>query len=201
MMYEEMKVAELREECRSRGLQIYQHKHKLTKPELIESLRAYEEEQKKASEEEKQEEVIEEYPDEKSEEKKSREKRHTPGYIKFACTLEEIEKKYCHRKSENIYIHKLNIGAIVTFVEDLTTKNGEKVRLLRSAEVVEVNRESEKIKVQLKYGSIIELSYDDLIYISDRDGFLPHDIHRYMINQKKKRQERINALREKMGGL
>ena len=185
MKYEEMKVVELREECRSRGLQIYTHGHKLTKGELINELNQHDFENHMDNISEQIEAEKESKPEEKGVvEKKS--------YIKFAETIEQIEQKYKRRRSDEIYDKFLKIGARVAFIQEITLRHGDVVKKLRSGDVVNVNRSKELVKVQLPYGNIVLLSFDELLFIREIDAFYPKDIYKMLVKQAKERRERLS---------
>ena len=66
------------------------------------------------------------------------------------------------------------------------------VKKLRSGDVVNVNRSKELVKVQLPYGNIVLLSFDELLFIREIDAFYPKDIYKMLVKQAKERRERLS---------
>ena len=125
MRFEEMKVAELKQESRNRGLTLESKGHKFTKQELIDRLNAYENE------------VVEKQPESNNEdneawiEVKSETKVEKPVETKEVktstdeteerkfATLEEIEMKYGSRKEQRIYDNVLQANVLMKFLVDI----------------------------------------------------------------------------------
>ena len=124
MRFEEMKVAELKQESRNRGLTLESKGHKFTKQELIDRLNAYENEDDKA--------LVETKGLETEEVKTSTEETEER---KFA-TLEEIEMKYGSRKEQRIYDNVLQVGCMICYVRFIETKHGKLLKKLGTAKVV-----------------------------------------------------------------
>lgn len=207
--FEEMTVKELREESRKRGLTLESNGHKFTKPELIERLIKWDMEQadidediQKAIDEAGQpddnetwgeaectKEVetcadCEEAPCENTPEVKTN--RDKDGYIVYAKTLEEIEKKYGNRKKQEIYDNELKVGSYIVFVHYVEARNGQIYKKLRTAKVVGVNRKKELVRVVTLLGTEKELCFDELLYIkgSAKNCSYPKDITMYLKEQR-----------------
>lgn len=183
MRFEEMKVAELKQESRNRGLTLESKGHKFTKRELIDRLNAYENE----SIVEKQPEPSIEEDDEAWVETKTEEiKTSTDGTEerKFA-TLEEIEMKYGSRKEQRIYDNVLQVGCMICYVRFIETKHGKLLKKLGSAKVVGVNRKKELVRVQTPVGEEKELTFDELVFIRDVNvRTYPKDINSVLYAQR-----------------
>lgn len=190
MRFEEMKVAELKQESRNRGLTLESKGHKLTKQELIDRLNAYEnesivEKQPEPSIDEDEEawaetkgfetETFEEEAKTSTEETEER---------KFA-TLEEIEMKYGSRKEQRIYDNVLQVGCMICYVRFIETKHGQLLKKLGSAKVVGVNRKKELVRVQTPIGEEKELTFDELVFIRDVNvRTYPKDINSVLYAQR-----------------
>lgn len=211
MNFEVMKVAELKEESRKRGLKLEHKGHKFTKGELIERLVRYEKEQHDIDSDIQK--AIEEAGGEPKETKCEEEKTcadcsklpcENTSEVKenkmiFATTLEEIEKKYGVRKSQFIYDKDLKVGSTVVFVEVVEAKSGWLGKKLRKGVVKGVNRKKELVKVEMFFGKEIVLGFEELLFIKDneRGGWLPKDIKSFLWNQnnrnrRKEENERTN---------
>ena len=206
--YKEMKVAELKQESRKRGMTLEKNGHKFNKTELIERLEERDrmEEQdikndiEKAINEAGEDESwnpqkVEQKKVEKEEEKKVYRVYNKDTYIKFAETLEQIEKKYSVRKQDKIYDNELQVGSFVVFVHYVEAANGNIYKKLRTAKVIGVNRKKELVKVETFLGTQKTLSYDELLYIKagTREATYPKDISVYLRNQRtEKGRELIN---------
>lgn len=181
MRFEEMKVAELKQESRNRGLTLESKGHKFTKQELIDRLNAYENEVV-----EKQSEPSNE-DDEAWVEAKSETKVEKPVETeerKFA-TLEEIEMKYGSRKEQRIYDNVLQVGCMICYVRFIETKHGKLLKKLGTAKVVGVNRKKELVRVQTPVGEEKELIFDELIFIRDVNvRTYPKDINSVLYAQR-----------------
>lgn len=178
MRFEEMKVAELKQESRNRGLTLESKGHKFTKQELIDRLNAYENEDDEAWVETKgfetetfEEEEVKTSPEETEERK-------------FA-TLEEIEMKYGSRKEQRIYDNVLQVGCMICYVRFIETKHGKLLKKLGSAKVVGVNRKKELVRVQTPVGEEKELTFDELVFIRDVNvRTYPKDINSVLYAQR-----------------
>lgn len=199
--FEEMTVKELREESKKRGLTLESRGHKFTKPELIERLIKWDMEQADIDEAgqpddnetwgkaECTKEVetcadCEEAPCENTPEVKT--DRDKDGYIVYAKTLEEIEKKYGNRKKQEIYYNELKVGSYVVFVHYVEARNGQIYKKLRTAKVVGINRKKELVRIVTLLGTEKELSFDELLYIkgSAKNCSYPKDIAMYLKEQR-----------------
>jgi len=168
MRFEEMKVADLKQESRNRGLKLESKGHKFTKQELIDRLNAYENETDEAWVE--------------TEEVKT--STEETGERKFA-TLEEIEMKYSSRKEQRIYDNVLQVGCMICYVRFIETKHGKLLKKLGSAKVVGVNRKKELVRVQTPVGEEKELTFDELIFIRDVNvRTYPKDINSVLYAQR-----------------
>ena len=207
--FEEMTVKELREESRKRGLTLESKGKKFTKPELIERIVKWDAEQadivadiQKAIDEAGQPDDNEtwgetdctkevescaecdEAPCENTPEVKTN--RDKDGYIVYAKTLEEIEKKYGNRKKQEIYDNELKVGSYVVFVHYVEAKNGQIYKKLRTAKVTGINRRKELVRVVTLLGTEKELAFDELLYIKGvgRGCSYPKDITVYLKEQR-----------------
>lgn len=191
MRFEEMKVAELKQESRNRGLTLESKGHKFTKQELIDRLNAYENE------------VVEKQPESNNEdneawiEVKSETKVEKPVETKEVktstdeteerkfTTLEEIEMKYGSRKEQRIYDNVLQVGCMICYVRFIETKHGKLLKKLGTAKVVGVNRRKELVRVQTPVGEEKELTFDELIFIRDVNvRTYPKDINSVLYAQR-----------------
>lgn len=161
MRFEEMKVAELKQESRNRGLALESKGHKFTKQELIDRLNAYENEAV-----EKQSEPSNEDDEAWVETKEVKTSPEETEERKFA-TLEEIEMKYGSRKEQRIYDNVLQVGCMICYVRFIETKQGKLLKKLGTAKVVGVNRRKELVRVQTPVGEEKELTFDELVFIRD----------------------------------
>lgn len=169
MRFEEMKVAELKQESRNRGLTLESKGHKFTKQELIDRLNAYEnesvEKQPKPSNEDDESWVeTKGFETETFEEEEVKTSSEKTEERKFA-TLEEIEMKYGSRKEQHIYDNVLQVGCMICYVRFIETKHGQLLKKLGTAKVVGVNRRKELVRVQTPVGEEKELTFDELVFI------------------------------------
>lgn len=186
MRFEEMKIAELKQQSRNRGLTLESKGHKFTKQELIDRLNAYENEtdeawieaksktkwvETKGFETETFEEEVKTSPEETEERK--------------IATLEEIEMKYGSRKEQRIYDNVLQVGCMICYVRFIETKHGKLLKKLGSAKVVGVNRKKELVRVQTPVGEEKELTFDELVFIRDVNvRTYPKDINSVLYAQR-----------------
>lgn len=192
MRFEEMKVAELKQESRNRGLTLESKGHKFTKQELIDRLNAYENES-----------IVEKQPepsadeDEAWVETKTETKVEEPVVAEEAkanteetekrevATLEEIEMKYGSRKEQRIYDNVLQVGCMICYVRFIETKHGKLLKKLGTAKVVGVNRKRELVRVQTPVGEEKELTFDELVFIRDINvRTYPKDINSVLYAQR-----------------
>lgn len=201
MRFEEMKVAELKQESRNRGLTLESKGHKFTKQELIDRLNAYENETDEAWTETKAKTKVEKQPAPSNEDDKAwvetkgfetetleteEVKTSTEGTEerKFA-TLEEIEMKYGSRKEQRIYDNVLQVGCMICYVRFIETKHGKLLKKLGTAKVVGVNRKKELVRVQTPVGEEKELTFDELVFIRDVNvRTYPKDINSVLYAQR-----------------
>lgn len=201
MRFEEMKVAELKQESRNRGLTLESKGHKFTKWELIDRLNAYENETDEAWIETKSKIKVEKQPAPSNEDDESW--VETKGFEtealeteevktsteeteerKFA-TLEEIEMKYGSRKEQRIYDNVLQVGCMICYVRFIETKHGQLLKKLGTAKVVGVNRRKELVRVQTPVGEEKELTFDELVFIRDVNvRTYPKDINSVLYAQR-----------------
>lgn len=192
MRFEEMKVAELKQESRNRGLTLESKGHKFTKQELIERLNAYEnesivEKQPEPSIED-DEAWVEIKTETKVEEQVETEKVKTnteEAEKREVATLEEIEMKYGSRKEQRIYDNVLQVGCMICYVRFIETKHGKLLKKLGTAKVVGVNRKRELVRVQTPVGEEKELTFDELVFIRDINvRTYPKDINSVLYAQR-----------------
>ena len=206
--YKEMKVAELKQESRKRGMTLEKNGHKFNKTELIERLEERDRMEEQDIKNDINKAIVEADEDEswnpqkveqkkvaKEEKKKVYRVYNKDTYIKFAETLEQIEKKYSVRKQDKIYDNELQVGSFVVFVHYVEAANGNVYKKLRTAKVIGVNRKKELVKVETFLGTQKTLSYDELLYIKAGtiEATYPKDISVYLRNQRtEKGRELIN---------
>lgn len=201
MDYNNMKVAELREESRKRGLTLESKGHKFTKAELIERLTKYDLENKD-TQADIDKKIIEcvEVTEETKQENKTNNKvtkvyhaENVENKISFAKTLDEIIEKYGHEKQQRVYDENLMVGSLVVFMHYVEAKDGNIYKKLRTAKVVGVNRKQRKVRVKTLLGTELELLFSDLFYIrkDDERSSYPMDIKEFLKN---KRTEKGRAL-------
>lgn len=198
MRFEEMKVAELKQESRNRGLTLESKGHKFTKHELIDRLNAYEnnvaQEQPNPSNDDNEAwvetyrlvsrkkeadktAVVEETKEVKTSIDETEERK--------IATLEEIEMKYGSRKEQRIYDNVLQVGCMICYVRFIETKQGKLLKKLGTAKVVGVNRRKELVRVQTPVGEEKELTFDELIFIRDVNvRTYPKDINSVLYAQR-----------------
>ena len=200
MDYNNMKVAELREESRKRGLTLERKGHKFTKAELIERLTKYDPENKDAQADidKKISECVEVTEETKQENKTNKVTKvyhaeNVENKISFAKTLDEIIEKYGHEKQQRVYDENLMVGSLVVFMHYVEAKDGNIYKKLRTAKVVGVNRKQRKVRVKTLLGTELELLFSDLFYIrkDDERSSYPMDIKEFLRN---KRTEKGRAL-------
>lgn len=200
MEYNNMKVAELREESRKRGLTLESKGHKFTKAELIERLTKYDLENKDTQEDidKKISECVEVTEETKQENKTNKVTKvyhaeNVENKISFAKTLDEIIEKYGHEKQQRVYDENLMVGSLVVFMHYVEAKDGNIYKKLRTAKVVGVNRKQRKVRVKTLLGTELELLFSDLFYIrkDDERSSYPMDIKEFLRN---KRTEKGRAL-------
>jgi len=200
MEYNNMKVAELREESRKRGLTLESKGHKFTKAELIERLTKYDLENKDAQADidKKISECVEVKEETKQENKTNKVTKvyhaeNVENKISFAKTLDEIIEKYGHEKQQRVYDENLMVGSLVVFMHYVEAKDGNIYKKLRTAKVVGVNRKQRKVRVKTLLGTELELLFSDLFYIrkDDERSSYPMDIKEFLRN---KRTEKGRAL-------
>lgn len=189
MRFEEMKVAELKQESRNRGLTLESKGHKFTKQELIDRLNAYENEsvEKQPKPNNEDDEACVEtkgFETETFEEEPVKTSTEETEERKFA-TLEEIEMKYGSRKDQRIYDNVLQVGCMICYVRFIETKHGQLLKKLGSAKVVGVNRKKELVRVQTPVGEEKELTFDELVFIRDVNvRTYPKDINSVLYAQR-----------------
>ena len=199
MRFEEMKVAELKQQSRNRGLTLESKGHKFTKQELIDRLNAYENEVNEFDEawvEEKSKTKVEKQPAPSNEDDESwveikgfeteevKTIEDETEERKFE-TLEEIEMKYGSRKEQRIYDNVLQVGCMICYVRFIETKHGKLLKKLGTAKVVGVNRRKELVRVQTPVGEEKELTFDELIFIRDVNvRTYPKDINSVLYAQR-----------------
>ena len=117
---------------------------------------------------------------------------------KFAKTLEEIELKYHRRKKDSVYDDELKVGSFVVYFMDVTAKDGNTYRKLRTAKVVGVNRSKELVKIQTLFGDFLTLEFNDLLYIrkDEQQCTYPYDIVCYLRKQRMESRERYSKENE-----
>lgn len=193
--YESMKVAELREESRKRGLTLEYKGHKFTKAELIERLIS-DEERSEMWDSQDQDNETEEVKVETEQKEVECEKFESSDPISdriiFATTLEEIEKKYSTRKPQKIYDNELKPGCFVVYMRYIETRSGVLLKKLGTAKVVGVNRKKEIVRVETPVGELKEIGFYDLLYIrSINENRYPRDINEMLWKQRNEYKNRM----------
>lgn len=208
---ETKKVAELKQMSRERGLKLESKGHKFTKFELIERLLQSEDEQedinKKIEEAAADDNEVWDEPVLKHEEKEEpvkeqkQEETKDNGFIRFAETIEQFEKKYGKRKKQEIYDNELEAGCFVVFVHYVEAADNNIYKKLRTAKVVGVNRKKELVRVSTLLGTKLELGYEQLLYIrgKGKECSYPWDIKKYLVKQRTEKgkdliNERFNSI-------
>lgn len=211
---EAMKVAELKKLTKEHGLTLESKGHKFNKTELIDRLlndseNGTDESWIEAKSEKKVETPVQEEDEEEWDEpltqenkeaakqegietKEEENKRPVPGdadYIKFATTLQEIETKYGHEKQSYVYDNMLKVGSFVVFIHYVEAKDGNVYKKLRTAKVIGVNRNKKLVRVETPMKAIIELTFEELLYIREDtpESSYPNDIRKYMKQQRERR--------------
>ena len=212
MKYEEMTVKELREISKGNGLTLEHKGHKFTKPELIERLKQYDDTQadinkaiEEAGETTEQVEIVgdnEEWDAPLLQENKEKQKEVENtidakeetnidnGFVYFAETIEQLETKYGKRKKDYIYDDILNIGSFVVFVEYVEALNGEIYKKLRTAKVIKISRKRQLVRVEKVFGDVLDLDFEQLLYIRKPEGYFPKDVTMYLRKQRHENRER-----------
>lgn len=212
MKYEEMTVRELREISKGNGLTLEHKGHKFTKPELIERLKQYDDTQadinkaiEEAGETTEPVEIVEDnevwdaplLQENKEENKKventidaKEETNIDNGFICFAETIEQLETKYGKRKKEYIYDDILSIGSFVVFVEYVEALSGGIYKKLRTAKVIKISRKRQIVRVEKVFGDVLDLDFEQLLYIRKPDGYFPKDVTMYLRKQRCENRER-----------
>ncbi len=207
MNFEVMKVAELKDESRKRGLKLEHKGHKFTKAELIERLVRYEKEQRDIDSDIQK--AIDEAGEEQKAETKCEDVKTCAGYsnsscentqevkenkIMFATTIEEIEKKYGVRKPQFVYDKDLKVGSTVLFVEVVEAASGWIGKKLRKGIVKGINRKKELVKAETFFGKEFVLGFEELLFIKDseRASWFPKDIKCFLWNQRNRNGRKIN---------
>lgn len=191
---ETKKVAELKQMSRERGLKLESKGRKFTKSELIERLLQSEDEQNDINKK------IEEAKEEPVKESKQEETNET-GFIRFAETIEQFEKKYGKRKKQEIYDNELEVGCFVAFIHYVEAADGNIYKKLRTAKVVGINRKKELVRVSTLLGTELELGFEQLLYIrgKGRECSYPWDIKKFLVKQRTEKgkdliNERFNSI-------
>lgn len=190
--YSEMKVKELREECKKRGLTISCKERRFTKEELVEKLISNDNETKQNNEMEETKEV-EEVKTTETPVVETKEEVKETNPLHYAKTLEDIEKKYSNRKQQRIYDNELKVGSFVVFIHYVEARDGNIYKKLRTAKVVGVNRKQELVRVQTLLGTEKELPFEDLLYIRGvgEHCSYPSDIKNYLKGQRTEKGKAI----------
>ena len=211
MKYEEMTVKELREISKGNGLTLEHKGHKFTKPELIERLKQYDDTQadinkaiEEAGETTEPVEIVEDNEEwdapllqENKEEHKeadntidAEEANMDNSFVYFAETIEQLETKYGKRKKDYIYDDILNVGSFVIFVEYVEALNGGIYKKLRTAKVIKISRKRQIVRVEKVFGDVLDLDFEQLLYIRKPEGYFPKDVTMYLRKQRYENRER-----------
>lgn len=211
-----LKVKDLKELSRMKGLKLEHKGHKFTKQELIDNLvEFYKNEEKEGEEDNSKEEkadvveaieavaeVVEETQAQDDEEAWEEEKEETTEKEQetenkyrgiYATTLKQIAEKYSYEKPQWVYDEVLQIGSTIAFIHYVEAKDQNVYRKLRFAKVVGINRKQRLVKVQTFYGTEIKIGFDELLFIvskNDTANSFPKDIRNYIKGHRTKQGRR-----------
>lgn len=141
--YSELKVKELREICKERGLTVYKHKNACTKQELIQKLEEYDKEEKEIFGE-----------DEKVESDKKEAVEVEREETKESIVVEE-EKENKERTRAFDY-DKMQVGSFAAF------RYRDK---MQTAKVVAINRKKRLIRAETKMQTLFEVPFERIIWV------------------------------------
>lgn len=185
MKFEEMTVEELKVECRKMGLPLQAAGKKFRKGQLIENLK------KKMEEAKSDQKIVKSDPEEEPWDEPphglGKEAESAYGQRKaYGTTLEELESRYLYRREPGFYEEKLIVGCVVYFIHYITTKTGKYIKKLRTARVVDIDREKETVYAETIFGTKFALNYDEIMYVRqwDERGMVPKDLHNFLRNQR-----------------
>lgn len=114
-------------------------------------------------------------------------------------TVDEVIERYGGRKPQHVYDRFLNVGSAVVFAVDIELPGGMIIKKLRTAKVVSVYRDDERVIVETIVGDTFALDFVDLIYIRPdiTQGGYPRVIKNIL---KAQRTEKGKKLIEKRAG-
>ena len=106
-------------------------------------------------------------------------------------TFESIVARYSKRKPQWVYDECLQVDCIILFVHKYETLSGTTRERLRKAKVTSIDRENEKVTLQLLLGDTVEICFDEILYIgklTNDNGWerwiFPSDIKCFMRNNR-----------------
>lgn len=158
--YESMKVVELREECKKRGLTVYKHKGACTKAKLVEKLIADDELKTSLLEEESSEddewetierEEMEEQKRKRLEQEKASEQSKANRKV-VVVRKENIENNIARKFN----YEKMEVGSFVAF------RYNEK---MQTAKVIEVDKEKRSVLTETKFGTRFYVPFERIIWV------------------------------------
>lgn len=212
-----LKVKDLKELSRKKGLKLEYKGHKFTKQELIDNLvEGYKNEEKESEEDNSKEEekadvveaieavaeVVEETQAqddeeawEEGKEETTEKEQETENKYRgiYATTLKQIAEKYSYEKPQWVYDEVLQIGSTIAFIHYVEAKDQNVYRKLRFAKVVGINRKQRLVKVQTFYGTEVKIGFDELLFIvskNDTANSFPKDIRNYIKGHRTKQGRR-----------
>lgn len=204
MKFEEMKVAELKEESRKRGLTLESKGKKFTKKELIDRLNEYE----KANEsKDKNESGQDSFPVNGEMVTKVLKKavnkilsgngeEENKRFLTSSELLPMIKKRYGGGRPDWVYEQAVKSGNYVAYVRNFETKSGLQVECLATAKIIAVNKKKRLVRCVRAGVETIELSFDEMLFVHvPSDRIFPSLIRQCLKAQVNEREERIRARR------
>lgn len=190
--YNEMTVAELRQELKNRGLSTCEKGNKLPKAGLIARLEENDKQNKGAEKMENKKVDVEvetkegfvepEWADDEATESNVSEEQ---GWENEAPEKEEPEKKadlYYKEKPQKIYDDLFKVGNFVAFMDVMDINRPGKphviVRKMRSAMIVAVHRKRRLLRLETKLGTKYEISFDEVFWCKEEGKRFPSWIHK-----------------------
>lgn len=176
---EALTVAELREESKKRGLTLEHKGKRFTKAQLIKNIMEHEGEQH---------EIVESdfFGDGTKEAVKAAALvanaggRRTGSRTKQQRTFDRIVDKFRFRRNERFYNEEVKSGRIVLFVHAVKAKDGNVYSKLRTAKIIGVKRDKELLRVMTVFGTEIQITFDDILWIKDEGGEFPRIVYEYL---------------------
>lgn len=176
---EVLTVAELREESKKRGLTLERKGKRFTKSELVENIMEHEKEQ--------QEVIASTFFADGTEEAATAAallvnagNRTRDSRTKQQRTFDRIVSKFRFRRDDRFYNEEVKSGRIVLFVHAVKAKDGNVYYKLRTAKIIGVKRDKELLRVLTVFGTEIQITFDDILWIKDEGGEFPRIVYEYL---------------------